>query len=284
MLICTQYSPIDWTDRLVDGTLFLQKDILRYLGSGASSIVYLLKSSMDDPMHNQSYALKMFKAGYEEDFKVETDVLSILQENSVENVLYAIDFSNFQDILDRRFFIIFPIGTPVIGSQGNDILINAINILENFYMLVSTIVKAYELGIVHRDIRPANILVRQKKIFLCDWGCAGRKNPMDIVGPCKSSSTSVLESIIQGKTFHNYSLNDELESLVKTWILIIYHYLGGNVMAQIKYASDSAASEVYDFWKENGLFLAILSYFEGDFSRNISKLENFLKVNNILRQ
>ena len=46
-----------------------------------------------------------------------------------------------------------------------------------------------------------------------------------------------------------------------------------------KAGTKETAKQMLDFWKKDSLFQAIQSFLGTDFSANVSKLENFLRIN-----
>jgi predicted Ser/Thr protein kinase len=130
----------------------------RYLGEGRTSRVY----SFEDNTGNE-YVHKKLKTGDDSvlDFNFDSEIrmLQRLQESQIENVprLIQTPASNSQNLY------ISPVGNHLeLKDWTVDIATDLLDLLQ----------KIHSLGIVHRDIRPANIILRAGSVLLVDWGFA----------------------------------------------------------------------------------------------------------------
>ena len=260
---------------MIGSNVFTQANLDRYLGSGVSSDVYLLQSND----RKTKYALKIFKSDMFELYEAEMRALSALKSAGVPNILYPISHSNQDDINSHRYFIAMPVGYPLLSSDVNDAYAGTLSVLENFHKLVPTVVKAFDAGFAHGDIRLTNIVMdNDDEIRLIDWGCSEDPTTEQCRSAYDSASDAILISVYNAVP-HQLTLSDQLESLVKCWILFQYYRLGRKPMYRIEIGTNETAKEMLDFWKKDSLFQAIQSFLGTDFSADVSKLENFLRTN-----
>mmetsp|Transcript_16266 Transcript_16266/g.37459 ORF Transcript_16266/g.37459 Transcript_16266/m.37459 type:complete len:685 (-) Transcript_16266:158-2212(-) len=113
--------------------------------------------------------------------------------------------------------------------------------------LVSCLRGAHALGIVHRDVRPENVMkTAGGKVILNDWGCSAKEGKqVSFAGTFRYASEEVLTSVIQG-TDRLPQPKDDLHSLVRTVIAL-------NDVDVRKKLSDVADGNYHDaicFWEK----------------------------------
>jgi serine/threonine protein kinase len=177
---------------------------LALLGSGASSNVYSGASTTHGPV-----VIKRFKHGFESELKTEIQVMEILSQVS---------------------------GVPKLVSSGPDYLLSksfGIPMRHNFVhedffpQLVDILVNVHSLRVVHRDIRPKNILIKkrdQTKPLLIDWGYAAllTRHESKYYGTKTFASDSILRLMSENKASeYKPSCSHDLESLVKVFFVFI---------------------------------------------------------------
>lgn len=97
--------------------------------------------------------------------------------------------------------------------------------IEKVAALLDCLEKVHEAGVVHRDIRPENILEdADGHLYLIDWGFALATRDRDLepppfAGTFRYGSEAAVRAVQAGKR-HQYTAVDDLEAFVKTVIAI----------------------------------------------------------------
>jgi predicted Ser/Thr protein kinase len=118
-------------------------------------------------------------------------------------------------------FLMRPVGEPV--SQ-----LSLPEVKQLFPPLVSTLQQVHEKGLVHRDIRPANLVLVKNPdhLVLIDWGfSAPADTPLYYQGTTKTASDRVLKLLAEEQPFA-VGRSDDLISLVRTAALLQSHTKG----------------------------------------------------------
>ena len=156
-------------DRLVEGSHFLQYEVVRKIGAGGMGHVYL---ACDTRLRRQ-VALKVLAPYLTYDvpalrrFEQEAHAASALNH---PNILTIFEFGEFEGL---HYMASEFIDGPTLRQklqQGPLDVASAVNIA---IQISSALVAAHDSGIIHRDIKPENILVRGDGLVkLVDFGVA----------------------------------------------------------------------------------------------------------------
>jgi TonB family protein len=155
-----------------------QYRIVRELGAGGMGAVYLAQ----DDLTGQQVAIKVLPAalarerGIRERFTQEARALAALDHpNIVPLVSYA------QDGDDRFLIMKYVEGTPLddlISKEGTLSFERAEAIFRD---LVSALGYAHAAGVIHRDVKPANVLIAEDgRVFLVDFGIAKKEESVKL--------------------------------------------------------------------------------------------------------
>lgn len=93
--------------------------------------------------------------------KTERDVLKILNDNQVGNVPEILEEvgENYNIMTHPKLETIRPVGKSEISG-------------EEVCKIITVVEKAHKLGVIHRDIKPDNIFMKDGEIYLNDWSSA----------------------------------------------------------------------------------------------------------------
>lgn len=135
--------------------------IEKCLGSGSEGDIYVVSEG------NKRYALKLYHNG----FSPHKDLLPVLAK--LKNKHYVIDIISYGD--DYELMELATEGSVASMSlRGNAKAILAITV-----KIAMALSEMHKIGIVHKDVKPANILVQNKTSWdcvLCDFGIADKLN------------------------------------------------------------------------------------------------------------
>jgi len=144
----------------------------KVLGTGGFSIVYLVDGKEND---TKQYALKYFLPEKHEnlnDYEMEKTILELL--NKYE---HAIKFYHCKKEHDLKYFLLDYIDggdlKSYIKTHGALDEKNAIIMLQD---ILGELVYINEQNILHNDVKPNNILIKDNRYYLIDWGLA-KKGP-----------------------------------------------------------------------------------------------------------
>jgi eukaryotic-like serine/threonine-protein kinase len=163
-----------WRGKLLDG----RYEVLRYLGAGGMAEVYEATRLADD----QRVALKLMRPQVSEDpsmverFKLEAQLITLIDH---PNVIQVFDFGRFEE---GTLFI----AMELLRGEPLDLLLERGPIDLAIALDVATqacegLHAAHEKGIVHRDVKPANIFLQRRgeqppdvtvKVKILDLGIA----------------------------------------------------------------------------------------------------------------
>ena len=135
--------------------------ILDLLGRGGNGSVYNVKKN------GQEYALKILKNIHSKKIfqRFCDEIKLLLSEKNNNGILPILDYNigkNFEET-----WYIMPIAVPILDYQRG----NGVNeIYKNILSLTETLIDLHKKGIFHRDIKPNNIYIYNKKCVLSDFG------------------------------------------------------------------------------------------------------------------
>eukprot|EP01136_Pigoraptor_vietnamica_P024397 Opistho-1_new@77416 len=117
--------------------------------------------------------------------------------------------------------------------------------LEGVLGILDALERVHALNIVHRDIRPANVIVAEGNAVLIDWGFATSTSAQAYSGTISTASTRVLEAVSRSASSVTVTPADDLVSLVRTAAVI---WMG--LRRHIPREGDACvrAGRVLDFW------------------------------------
>lgn len=117
--------------------------------------------------------------------------------------------------------------------------------LEGVLGILDALERVHALNIVHRDIRPANVIVAEGNAVLIDWGFATSTSAQAYSGTISTASNSVLDAVSRSASSVTVTPADDLVSLVRTAAVI---WMG--LRRHIPREGDACvrAGRVLDFW------------------------------------
>ncbi|RLD59269.1 MAG: hypothetical protein DRJ01_11550, partial [Bacteroidetes bacterium] len=175
--------------------------IIRELGKGGMGIVYLVEDTLKG---NRLEALKTIKKkiineNTIESFKKEFEVMARLRH---PNLIQVYDFG-FDENEDSYYITM----EYVEGISLKDILqqkgtISGKKVFDIIISLCRTLEFIHSRGILHRDIKPGNIMLMKDKIKLMDFGLAdlGKKDKAKTKGTLLYMSPEILKGDIDNKS------------------------------------------------------------------------------------
>lgn len=149
------------------------------LGQGGNGVVWKIR----DVKSGKYYALKVINQ-YDDDTIREIDVLKILSRELDNNVVKYYDYFFYQGKLSILMEYIEGITVGDFFRRGFGLM----DFIQFGIWLTDTVALLHKMGYVHRDIKPGNIMVANKKYKLIDFGYSCRLGkPIDKLS-CKFGS------------------------------------------------------------------------------------------------
>jgi serine/threonine protein kinase len=135
-----------------------------FLGSGSFSFVYKVHRAANDEKY---YAAKVFK-DYQH-FRTEKATLELLETMKVKNVPRIVNISEatFGGSL-RNVLILEPVADKLEAPGYTDYRSLTLRDIEG---AIETLEAMHKLKILHRDLRPPNLLLQSEGILISDFGC-----------------------------------------------------------------------------------------------------------------
>jgi len=142
-----------------------QYKIIKTLAVSGYSNVYLVEDTKDE---NKRYALKAIRNSNER-YKLQNEIeiyKKIFNQNNILNLIKTFKAS-------KRWFLLFEHASD---DLKNKVVSKGVLDEREIFNVLRDILKVLKftrkLKIIHNDIKPANILIKENKYFLCDWGLA----------------------------------------------------------------------------------------------------------------
>eukprot|EP01124_Arcella_intermedia_P030589 TRINITY_DN6725_c0_g1_i5.p1 TRINITY_DN6725_c0_g1~~TRINITY_DN6725_c0_g1_i5.p1 ORF type:complete len:367 (-),score=21.89 TRINITY_DN6725_c0_g1_i5:22-1122(-) len=220
-------------------------EVMSVLGRGRTSDVYLVRNSQP------ATVMKCFKTNY----------LPFLQIE-LENLKQLVDCSNIPKVqfVAKEFLVLFPKGEPVRYFHPQYVR-----------QLINLLCVVHSRGIVHRDIRPSNLLEVNGTIYLIDWGFAtvtGSLNTFQGTFHYAADDVLMTKDLSQFRYLPKY----DLYSVVRCVFIFAHRYLrktldrftiedGKRIIEFYDNHMDSTWKKMYEFC-ENMAYTQLSSYLE----------------------
>ena len=131
------------------------------LGEGTTSIVY----NAYDKERKKSVALKVYREGYESEFKEEVMIVRILGKNNFSKLLLPDEIIYNFNVLSFKINVSLSYYLERFEMKFKDFV-------RAFFDLIDSIVHLHSLGIIHRDIKSDNCYWDGENLYLGDFGSA----------------------------------------------------------------------------------------------------------------
>lgn len=199
-------------------------ELIERIGGGGMADVYRAKQTT---AFDREVAVKVIRSGFSEDqmfrerFLREAQAIAKL---SHPNILPLIEFGQERDIL----YLVMPYapgGTlrDLISRMNGPLSLN--DTVEIFTQLCDAVQYAHEQGIVHRDIKPQNVLIqRGKHLLLADFGIA-RDTASDTKLTMTGAGVGTVEYMAPEQAMGRSDTRSDLYSLG----IVLYQMLTGRV-------------------------------------------------------
>jgi serine/threonine protein kinase len=166
---------LDQTDKLSEGTTPLLEDIgnyktVRLLGRGATSNVYL----GIDKTSSKLVAIKKIRAecsiGIQHKmFAIEASLCGRLKHPNIVSLIEA----NSSDVENSYIIMEYVEGDSIEKFSTPDNLLPIETVKDIVRQAAEALNYAFQMGVIHRDVKPANIILRVDGVVkLTDFGCA----------------------------------------------------------------------------------------------------------------
>ena len=201
--------------------------VKRCIGHGVSSLVYeaslvpnpAIKTS-DDRVYAElerlgKFAIKITKDDHGDSWFAETKAFDRLKKKQIQNCcVFPIHSGSFE-----RPFIIYPLGVPVFPTIDTKPGAASPLKVEHFGGLLEDLCAIHKAGLVHRDIRLANILMVGNVARLIDFGYATAPTTTpQLRGTQTTASQPILKAVLENLSI-SYGPKDDLESLLKAFLM-----------------------------------------------------------------
>jgi serine/threonine protein kinase len=153
--------------------------VIKEIGSGATSRVYLAR----DPFANRDVAIKVFLFAQDSDPQAERMThKAFVAEASLAGKLnhpHIVDIYDAVIESERSYLVMeYVAGTTLESHSGVDRLLPVGKVVEIIFKCIRALEYAHNHGIIHRDIKPGNILLSNDgEAKVSDFGAALQKRP-----------------------------------------------------------------------------------------------------------
>jgi serine/threonine protein kinase len=199
------HIPLLFLDKIDSGMIELKG--ARHLGSGSSGEV------MEYDSDSGKYAVKFFYSKNLLQFELE-----IAGYKKIEGKIPSLKLVSYNQ--QNMILVLSPVSSNSFSERR-------IVDLEDFLILVDDLMVMRELGIIHRDVRPENLMYipygRETRLVLIDWSCStSSKDPVPFQGTVHYASDRLLFDLsgVLNKTCTFYT-SDDLSSLVKVFLAVM---------------------------------------------------------------
>ncbi len=148
---------------LFEGSTFGKYRIIRQLGRGGMGVVYLA----EDTMLAREIALKILDramtsdASFEERFRQEARTIARLKHPNIVQV-HALERIEGELAIEMEY---------VEGGALSEVIVDRAQAIQIIYDTLEALACCHGLGIVHRDVKPSNILISgERRALLTDFG------------------------------------------------------------------------------------------------------------------
>lgn len=227
------------------GTHFGRYEISSKLGEGGMGEVYAAR----DPELDRPVAIKLLPREFTNDadrrsrFRQEARVVSALNHPNIITI-YEVGENEEGSFLATEF--VEGVTLRELLKQERPSLIKTLKIVEQ---AANALAAAHEAGIVHRDVKPENIMVRQDSIVkVLDFGLAKTKAPL---GDLKGEETNkTVPGTVMGSARYmspEQARGVEIDERTDIWSLgvVLYEMLIGSAPFDGETTADTIASVVY---------------------------------------
>ena len=215
---------------------------LSFLGCGASGAVYSFKSTSSNP---EVYAVKTaLAANNQESLEHERQVLQELSASSSVPQVAGFESNSDSEAQSNAHLVLSPVGELISTEMIQRYNLNLFSWMPT--QPVAVLEYAHQKGYVHRDVRPANIIVSdlslpQPQAVLIDWAFACKfENVTDqpYSGTIHHASRKTLLFLEKGQVPSSKPA-DDLESLVRCFFSLHHPLMAVEL---------SALAGVWDKW------------------------------------
>jgi casein kinase II subunit alpha len=192
----SHYSYHNWNPQFGDVSRYT---LCKWVGSGRYSDVFI---SLQD--NQRRCAIKLLKPVNPDRVRRELKIISILQGHP--NVLQLWDV-----VLDGRSGIPSLITAAVPNTPWRTLFghFNLSDVRFYVYRLLSALAHTHRQGVIHRDVKPLNILCEdpKKEVVLADWGLAEFYHPLRKYSLHVCTKYYKSPEILLGYQFYDYSMD-----------------------------------------------------------------------------
>jgi len=212
-------SPVS-TDSLI-GTTVSQYEILSKLGGGGMGVVYKAR----DTKLGRLVALKFLPPQWSHDESAKQRFVREAQAASATNHRNICVIHNIDETRDGRLFIVMAYYEGETLKQklehGPLPIVEAVEIASE---IADGLAKAHAQGVIHRDVKPGNLIVTEDGVKILDFGLAKFADALQLTVPGSTIGTIAYMSPEQAR-------GEEADARSDVWALgiVMYEMLTGSV-------------------------------------------------------